>query len=343
MNQPTVAIVILNWNGKAFLQQFLPSVLATDYPQLRVIVADNASTDDSILFLENEFPSVERLTLGKNWGFATGYNKALQQVEARYYVLLNSDVEVTANWLKPMIDLLETNASHAACQPKILAYHRKDHFEYAGAAGGWIDTLGYPFSRGRIFEVCEKDDGQYNHVQPIFWATGAAMVIRSEVFHQLGGFDDYLFAHQEEIDLCWRAQLAGYSVFCCPQSVVYHVGGGTLPRGASRKTFLNFRNNAIIMAKNLPLAESLWKMPLRLVLDWVSALKMLAGGDGGFFKSVIKAHGAFLYWLVFAKKKKAGLRRRSLESLEGVYRGSIVWEHFIKKKDRFSQVVIEEK
>jgi len=339
MNYPTVAIVILNWNGKAFLQQFLPSVLATDYPALRVIVADNASDDDSILFLEKEFPSVERLTLGKNWGFASGYNKALHQVEAEYYVLLNSDVEVTANWLRPLIDLLESNKAFAACQPKILAYHKKDYFEYAGAAGGWIDSLGYPFSRGRIFEVCEKDEGQYNDVQAIFWATGAAMVIRSNVFHELGGFDDYLFAHQEEIDLCWRAQLAGYSILSCPQSVVHHVGGGTLPRGASRKTFLNFRNNAIIMAKNLPLAESWWKMPLRLVLDWVSALKMLTIGDGGYFISVFKAHGAFIYWLLFAKKKKTHLTRRSIGSLDGVYKGSIVWAHFIEKRDRFSQVV----
>jgi GT2 family glycosyltransferase len=264
-------------------------------------------------------------------------------VDADYYVLLNSDVEVLPGWLEPLIDLLERNENAAACQPKVLAYDNKDLFEYAGAAGGWIDAYGYPFARGRVFEKCEEDKGQYNSTSEIFWATGAAMVIKAKVYHQLNGFDDYFFAHMEEIDLCWRVQLAGYKIYGCPQSTVYHVGGGTLPRGASKKTFLNFRNNQIMLAKNLPWREKWWKVPYRLGLDQVSGLKGLFSGDFGYFRAVIKAHFAFFYWMFFAKKKGHKLKRKSLKELSGVYDGNIIWKYFLQKKKLFSEIVPAEK
>jgi GT2 family glycosyltransferase len=222
------------------------------------------------------------LSNSTNEGFAGGYNWALKRVEAQYYVLLNSDVEVTPDWINPIIQLMESDQSIAACQPKICAYHNKQLFEYAGASGGWIDFLGYPFSRGRVFDVCEEDNGQYNDVAPIFWASGASMFIRSSVFHEMNGFDPYFFAHQEEIDLCWRIQLKGYKIMACPSSIVYHVGAGTLPRGG-KKVLLNFRNNLIMLCKNLPLNELIWKLPFRIVLDSISAWKGLLTGDVWFF------------------------------------------------------------
>ncbi|MGZ5286659.1 MAG: glycosyltransferase family 2 protein [Flavisolibacter sp.] len=339
MNLPSVAIVILNWNGKHHLGEYLPSVLTTSYPGVKIVVADNASTDDSISFLQENYPAVQLIRLEKNYGFANGYNEALKQVDADYYVLLNSDVEVTADWLQPIIKLLEADQSNAACMPKIMAHKNKTLFEYAGGAGGWIDYFGYPFARGRIFDFCEMDHGQYDSTAEVFWASGAAMVIRSKVYHQLKGFDGYFFAHQEEIDLCWRIHLSGYKVFCCPLSTVYHVGGGTLPRGNSRKTFLNFRNNQILLAKNLPLSEKWWKIPYRMMLDQVSALKGLFSGDTGYFIAIFKAHLGFLEWLFFYKKEKSSLKRVSLSRLPGVYHGNIVWEHFAKGKKTFSNIL----
>lgn len=336
---PSVAIVILNWNGKHHLQLFLPSVLGTTLPNTRVIVADNASTDGSVAFLQQHFPTVDVIKLIHNHGFAKGYNEALQQVEADYYVILNSDVEVTPHWLQPIITLLQKDESYGACQPKIKAYKNKPFFEYAGAGGGWIDTFGYPFARGRIFDICEEDRQQYQTTEEIFWATGAAMVIKRSVFEQLRGFDEYFFAHQEEIDLCWRIQLAGFKIFCCPQSEVFHVGGGTLPRGNTKKTYLNFRNNQIMLAKNLPWEEKWWKVPYRLVLDQVSAFKGLLSGEGGYFIAIVEAHFAFLYWLLFGKKKWMPLKRKKLSTLAGVYKGNLVWQHFALKKTTFSQIV----
>ena len=335
---PSVAIVILNWNGKHHLQQFLPFVLTTNYTNCKIIVADNGSTDDSISYLQNNFPQVELIILKENFGFAKGYNEALKKVEADYYVLLNSDVEITAGWLQPMIALLESNPLYAVCQPKILAYKNKKDFEYAGGAGGWLDSFGYPFARGRIFDVCEEDKGQYNQTEKVFWASGAAMVIKSKVFHELQGFDEYFFAHQEEIDLCWRTQLAGYEIFCCPDSIVYHVGGGTLPRGNSKKTFLNFRNNQILLAKNLHWSEK-WKIPYRILLDQVSAFKGLLTGDAGYFVAIFKAHIGFLDWLFFGKKKKTFLKKKKLKQLHGVLHGNIVWKHFVEKKKTFRSIV----
>ncbi|HQU56910.1 MAG TPA: glycosyltransferase family 2 protein, partial [Chitinophagaceae bacterium] len=242
-----VAIVILNWNGEKYLQQFLPSVLATQFSDFKVVVADNGSTDHSVQFMQTHYPDIQLIRFDKNLGFAKGYNEALRQIDATYYAILNSDVEVTADWIQPMVHLLDGNPKIAACQSKLLSYSEKNKFEYAGGAGGWIDKYGYPFAKGRIFDYCEEDKGQYDEVEPIFWASGAALFIRSSVFHEMQGFDEYFFAHQEEIDLCWRIQLAGYQIYACPKSVVYHVGGGTLPKGNSLKTYLNFRNNRIML------------------------------------------------------------------------------------------------
>jgi len=251
---------------------------------------------------------------------------------------LNSDVEVEPGWIEAMVDLLENDSTIAACQPKMLAFHNKKMFEYAGAAGGWLDKYGYPFSKGRIFEVCEEDKGQYDQCEPIFWASGAALFIRAGVYHQMKGFDEYFFAHQEEIDLCWRIQLAGYKIYSCPSSRVYHVGGGTLPRGNSKKTFLNFRNNHIMLAKNLPAFQKLWKIPYRICLDWLSAFKELLTGDGGYFFAVIKAHFAFTKWLFFFKKRSLFPQSRN-GKLSGYLSKNIIWQHFVKKKKLFSEIV----
>ena len=335
--------MILNWNGKHYLQQFLPSVINTYYSNYKIIIADNASTDDSVAFIRQSFPAIEIILLKKNFGFAKGYNEALKSIDADYYVLLNSDVEVPTDWLSPIISLLQSNPLMAACQPKIKSYKQKNFFEYAGASGGWLDAFGYPFARGRIFDVCEADKGQYDAVEEVFWATGAALVIKSKVFHELHGFDEYFFAHQEEIDLCWRMQLVGYKIFCCPTSEVYHVGGGTLPRGNSKKTYLNFRNNQIMMAKNMAWSEKWWKIPYRLLLDQVSAFKGLLSGDAGYFLSIAEAHLAFGYWLFFGNRKWKPVKRKTLHQLSGVYKGNVVWQHFGRKKKSFSQIVSEEK
>jgi GT2 family glycosyltransferase len=335
---PKVAIVILNWNGRNYLDKFLPSVLATAYENFEIIIADNASTDDSVSLLKNKFPQVKLIILNSNYGFAKGYNQALAQVQADYFALINSDVEVAPSWLTPIINLLEQDKMHAACQPKLLSYNNKNLFEYAGAAGGWLDNFGYPFARGRIFDICEEDKGQYDSIEKVFWVTGAAMVVRSEVFNEMKGFDEYFFAHQEEIDLCWRMQLAGYKLFACPSSVVYHVGGGTLPRGNSLKTYLNFRNNQIMLYKNLPWSQKLWKIPFRILLDAVSAWKGLLKGDGGYFISILKAHLSFIKWIIL-KQKESVFPQKKGGQLFGIFKGNIVWEHFVKGKKYFSQLI----
>ena len=289
---PKIAVVILNWNGKNFLQRFLPSVLSTSYSHYEVIVADNGSSDDSVDFLQNNYPAIRLIRFDHNLGFAKGYNEALKLVEADYYALLNSDAETSPGWLQPMVRLLESDPSIAACQSKLLLFANKKLFEYSGAAGGWLDKYGYPFAKGRVFDVCEEDHGQYDQQEPIFWASGAALFIRAKVFHEMQGFDEYFFAHQEEIDLCWRMQLAGYKIYSCPASVVYHVGGGTLPKGNSRKTYLNFRNNKIMLSKNLPFSKKIGVIPVRNLLDAISAWKGLLTGDGGYFikKEVYSPH-----------------------------------------------------
>lgn len=339
---PLVSIVILNWNGRKYLEQFLPSVLASTYENFKVVVADNASGDDSVSFLKKNYPSVRVIELKENYGFAKGYNEALKQVDSDYYVLLNSDVEVTSSWIEPVIALMESDKKIGACQPKLLLYANREQFEYSGAAGGWIDRFGYPFARGRIFDAHETDHGQYDATETVFWASGAAMFVRASVYHEMGGLDEFFFAHQEEIDFCWRLHRSGYTVYCCPASVVYHVGGGTLPKGNSRKVFLNFRNNLVMMAKNMPAGEALWKISFRFVLDFVSAVKSLLAGEGKYFTSVLRAHVAFLGWL-FSKRNKRWRVGRGGEKLGGYYRGSLVWAHFVLGKNKFSEIVEEKR
>ena len=268
------AVVILNWNGEAMLRQFLPSVIACSCLEgTEIYVADNASTDASCEVVEKEFPSVRLIRLDKNYGFADGYNYALQKIDAEYAVLLNSDVEVTEGWLQPMVGYLDTHPETVACQPKIRAYRHRNLFEYAGASGGFIDRYGYPFCRGRIFENVEEDKGQYDEVIPVFWATGAALMIRLDVYRNVGGLDGRFFAHMEEIDLCWRLRSRGYQLVCIPSSTVYHVGGATLKKENPRKTFLNFRNNLLMLYKNLPEEELKPVMRVRTFLDYCAAVK----------------------------------------------------------------------
>ena len=335
---PKVAIVILNWNGQHYLEKFLPSVLATVYQNFEVIVSDNGSTDQSVDLLQTKFPQVKVIRLDKNYGFAKGYNVTLEKIQADYYALINSDIEVKPGWLTPIIDLLEKDKSNAACQPKLLSYNNKNLFEYAGGAGGWLDSFGYPFARGRVFDISEEDKGQYDTTERVFWVTGAAMVIRSDVFNEMKGFDNYFFAHQEEIDLCWRIQLAGYKLFACPLSVVYHVGGGTLPRGNTLKTYLNFRNNQIMLYKNLPWSEKWWKIPFRIFLDSVSAWKGLFMGDGGYFLAILRAHFSFYKW-VLLKRDQSVFPVKRTGKLAGIFKGNLVWQHFVKGKKYFSQLI----
>lgn len=330
--------MILNYNGKSYLETFLPSVKASTYEHLRIVVADNASTDDSLAFLRSVHPDVELLINKTNEGFAKGYNTALKQVNADILVLLNSDVEVTPNWIEPIVELMESDNNIAACQPKIMDWNNRSRFEYAGAAGGWIDRYGYPFCRGRIFSHCETDHGQYDTTEPVFWASGAAMFVRASVFHEMGGFDDFFFAHQEEIDLCWRMQLCGYRIYACPASVVYHVGGGTLPQGNPQKTFLNFRNNLIMLYKNYRVDERIWKIPYRLGLDAISAWKNLATGNSAYFIAVLKSHIAFAGWCLFHQKDSIFPKTKKGKPA-GLYPGNVIWMHFLRGMHTFSEII----
>jgi len=335
---PKVSIVILNYNGRKYLESFLPSVLASSYANKEVIVADNGSTDDSILFLKENFPHVRIILLPLNMGFSKGYNAALKEVQSDYYVLLNSDVETSPGWIEPVIELMEKDKTIGACQPKILSHSDKHLFEYAGAAGGWMDCLGYPFARGRIFDVCEADRGQYDTTQSIFWASGAAMFVRAGLYHELNGLEEYFFAHMEEIDFCWRIQLEGYGIYVCPHSVVYHVGGGTLPKGNERKVFLNFRNNLIMLAKNLPFQQAIWKIPFRFLLDAISAWKSLFAGEAIYFLAISEAHLAFVKWVLFKQNESVFPKRRKA-NLAGWYLHSVVWKHFVRGKKTFTEIV----
>jgi GT2 family glycosyltransferase len=330
-----VAVVILNWNGKRYLEQFLPFVLQHSRDIATVIVADNASTDDSVAYLKEMHPDVRLIINDQNGGFAKGYNDALKQVDAEYYVLLNSDIEVTAGWLEPMIRLMDSDPSLAACQPKLLSWHERNKFEYAGAAGGFIDRYGYPFCRGRIFFDIEEDNGQYDDACEIFWATGACMFVRSELYHRFGGLDEDFFAHMEEIDFCWRLKTEGYKIMYCPGSVVYHIGGGTLPKNAARKTYLNFRNNFTLLFKNLPAGRIFPVFFVRLILDGVAGVKFLV--DGGFsnLSAVTRAHFAFYRRFPENRRKRRLLKHPEVNC---IYRGNLVWDHYVAGKKKFSDL-----
>jgi GT2 family glycosyltransferase len=333
-----LAVVILNYNGRKHLETFLPSVQAYS-AGARVIVADNCSTDDSLAFLEAQYPEVERIILPSNTGYAGGYARALTQVNAEILVLLNSDVEVTPRWLDPIQAMFDAHPEVAALQPKILSYLQKDTFEYAGAAGGFIDTLGYPFCRGRIFDTLEKDEGQYNTPTSIFWASGACLCIRSSDYAACGGLDEDFFAHMEEIDLCWRIHRSGKNILYCPESTVYHLGGGTLAQGHPRKTFLNFRNGLFVLLKNMSISELLWKFPLRLGVDAVAAWKFLLCGYPRDFLAVAKAHFATWWSIRTIWKKRSAVRfSPDVEEIPGKYTGSIVWSYYVRKKRRFTEI-----
>lgn len=331
-----VAVVILNYNGKKMLETFLPTLVAnTDSELADIVVADNASTDDSVAYMREHFPNIRLIVNTFNGGFSTGYNLALRQVEASYYVLLNSDIEVTPNWLLPVVALMDADEDIAACQPKIRSYYEREKFEYAGAAGGFIDKYGYPFCRGRLFQYLEVDDGQYESAIEVFWATGACLFVRSDVFHRFGGLDDSFFAHMEEIDFCWRIKNEGFKVYCCPQSVVFHIGGGTLPKKSPQKTFLNFRNNLSLLLKNLPHGKVLFILLYRVLLDWVAALKFLVEGSFADFWAVIRAHFAF-----FARIPKLIKVRKTLRhgAVGQIYQRNIVFDNYLRGLKTFSQL-----
>ena len=330
-----VAVVILNYNGKAFLEKFLPNVIENSSDAAEIIVADNKSTDDSVDFMRNNFPNIRLILNDFNGGFATGYNLALRQVEADYYVLLNSDIEVTPHWIEPVIELMESDENIAACQPKILSYHDKTKFEYAGAAGGYIDKYGYPFCRGRMFQNLETDNGQYDNVKEVFWATGACMFVRAELYHKFGGLDDDFFAHMEEIDFCWRMKNLDYKIMYCPDSKIYHIGGGTLPKSSARKTYLNFRNNLSLLMKNLPHGKVFWTIFYRFFLDWIAAFKFLCDGSFADFFAVTRAHLSFLRHLPILKKKR---KKYTHKKVSQVYQKNIVFKYFLGKKKIYSQL-----
>lgn len=336
-----IAIVILNWNGRAMLERFLPIVLASLDDGAEVIVADNASTDDSVMWLKEHFPQVRQIVLEQNWGFAEGYNRALKQVEAEYYVLLNSDVEVTEHWLTPLVAYMDRHPDVAACQPKLLSERDKNSFEYAGACGGYLDKYGYPFCRGRIFDTVEPDEGQYDTVSEVLWATGACLMIRARDYWEVGGLDGRFFAHNEEIDLCWRLCQYGRRICCIPTSKVYHVGGGTLPKDNPVKTFLNFRNNLTMLYKNLPDGELHKVMRMRWFLDYLAALQtLLLNGHWGDCKAIFRARRAFKKWKHdFDDDRRDIQERRQMKSLlVGRKPYSVLWQYYAKGRRRYSDV-----
>ncbi|RPH33623.1 MAG: glycosyltransferase family 2 protein [Bacteroidales bacterium] len=334
-----VAVVILNWNGEKFLRKFLPSVISNFSAfDVEVIVADNGSSDGSIPFVQNGYPSTRIIRLEKNFGFATGYNLALRQVEAEYYVLLNSDIEVPQGWLNPLVQFMDLNPNAGACMPKILDYSNPAQFEYAGAAGGFIDYLGYPFCRGRILSRIEEDKGQYDTPLEVFWASGACLLVRSKVYWEAGGLDDDFFAHMEEIDLCWRVKNLGYSNWCVPSSKVYHVGGGTLPNNNPRKLYYNYRNSLFMLFKNLPGKRIVFTIPIRLTLDGLSAVAYLLNGKFNFVKAVFTAHIDFYKSIGTLRKKRKAVIRRNPKDDSQMFKKSILMEFFLHKKKTYSSL-----
>lgn len=325
-----VAVVILNWNGREMLEKYLSKVVRLS-EEAMVVVADNASTDDSVPYLQANHPKVRIIRLDKNWGFAEGYNRALRLVEAEYYVLLNSDVDVTSHWLAPLVRFMDSHPEAAACQPKLLSVADHGAFEYAGAAGGFVDSLGYPFCRGRIFDTVENDHGQYDTTQEVMWATGACMMIRAVDFHQAGGFDSRFFAHNEEIDLCWRLRIAGRKIFCVTESHVYHLGGGTLPKGNPMKAYLNFRNNLTMLYKNLPRKRLRKVMLLRWVLDYVAAYQTLLRGNVGDFKAIYKARHDFRKWRHDFDEERRIIQSQRIQPDAGPLAPcSILWQYYVR-------------
>lgn len=332
----STAIVILNWNGGQMLLKYLPSVISHSYGAT-IFVADNASTDDSLLILEKEFPSVKVIILNKNFGFAEGYNNALKEISSEYYLLLNSDVEVTSGWLRPLQIFMETHPDVAACQPKVRSILNPDMFEYSGACGGYIDRYGYPYCRGRIFSTIEHDDGQYDEPAEIHWASGAALMIRSSDYWNAGGFDSRFFAHNEEIDLCWRLRLMGRKIYCIPNSVVYHLGGGTLPKGNSMKIFLNFRNNLTMLFKCLPDRDLKHVLNVRKILDYLAAFQSIFRSKGfKDFNAIVSARKAFKKWIYGFEKDRELIQSSASDAPVSSY--SILWRYYVLRRKVFKRL-----
>lgn len=335
-----LSVVILNWNGAKMLRQFLPSVTAHSKGEgIEVCVADNASTDNSLEVMHQEFPDVRLILLDKNYGFAEGYNRALAEVNAEYSLLLNSDVEVTDGWLAPMLEYMDAHPDVAACQPKIRSWHRREEFEHAGACGGFIDKYGYPFCRGRMMSTVEADEGQYDTTVPIFWATGAALLVRTVDYREVGGLDSRFFAHMEEIDLCWRLRSRGRSIVCIPQSVVYHVGGATLNKENPRKTYLNFRNNLLMLYKNLPEDELCPVMRIRWCLDMVAALQYLLKGEWGNVRAVFRARKDYRAMRPSYQSVRAENLSKTIQpSQPERFSWSLLWRYYMKGVKRFREL-----
>ena len=337
-----LAIVILNWNGKQMLQTYLPKVLACSRDEAVVYVADNASTDDSLAMLNEKFPEVRQIVLDKNWGFADGYNKALARVDAEYYVLLNSDVEATPGWLTPLVSFMDAHPEVGACQPKLLSVADKSKFEYAGACGGFLDRYGYPYCRGRVFDTVEQDNGQYDDIHEVLWTTGACMMVRSKDYWAVNGLDGRFFAHNEEIDMCWRMRMMGRQLFCIPQSKVYHVGGGTLPKGNPMKTYLNFRNNLTMLYKNLPEKELRYVMRVRWFLDYVAAWQtLILNRNVGDFKAIYRARHDFMKWRTeFRPERKEHQIDRVEPRVPRTLRTSfcLVWQYYARGRKKYTDL-----
>ena len=333
-----IAVVILNWNGAKYLKRFLPSVISNS-PEADVIVIDNSSSDESVELLKSEFENVQTIVLDKNYGFAEGYNKGLQDLDYEYFVLLNSDVDVPENWLSPQIAYLNSDPKLVACAPLILSYAEQDCFEYAGAAGGYLDKDGFAFCAGRIFYAFEKNTGQYNPNREVFWASGAALTIKSSAWKEVNGFDGTFFAHMEEIDLCWRLKNRGYKIGVCGEAKVYHIGGGTLDRQSSFKTYLNFRNNLFLLLKNHRSSALLPFILRRMILDGIAGIRFLTEGNFAYFFAVLKAHfhfySKFFYYIKLRNTEKKFWKT---PNLCGQYRGSILVSFFLKHKHNFQQL-----
>ena len=333
------AVVILNWNGRPMLERFLPSVVEHTTGDAEVIIADNGSTDDSIAFLKAHYPTIRLILMDRNYGFAEGYNRALSQIDAEYYVLLNDDVEVTPGWVDKVVTLMDTNSSIAIAQPLLRMFDERTRFEYAGGTGGFIDKLGYPFCRGRIFSTIEYDFGQYNGTREVFWASGAAMFVRASVWKELGGLDGDFFAHMEEIDFCWRTKMKGYKVIATSNAKVFHVGGGTLPKSSPLKTLLNFRNNLAMLYKNLPSNRLRRVLFIRIILDWVAAFSFLFKGNGGEFQAVFMAHREFRKWKPTLRAKREAIQPKEVNF---IYRRPILVDYYLRGKKTFNQLGILE-
>ncbi len=335
-----IAVVILNWNGEAFLKRFLPILISnTQTADTEIFVADNASSDNSLKLLKEDFPTVKTIVLDQNYGFAGGYNRALEQIDAKYFVLLNSDVEVTEDWLLPMFNYLEQNKDVAACQPKIKSIQDRNLFEHAGAAGGFIDYLGFPFCRGRVLSNIEEDKGQYDTIIDVFWASGACFMVRADLFKKLGGFDDVFFAHMEEIDLCWRFNSRGYRVACIPESTVYHVGGGTLKSEHPYKTYLNFRNNLLMLYKNLPQKNLAEVLKWRKLLDYIAFFQMILTGKLRNAMSVMRARKDFKKLMPeFDEKRNENILFATRTQCSEMLNKSIIVEYYFKRNRTFSHL-----